>query len=74
MISPYNMMGQTPPDFTNTAAGPEPGQKLSRRAEALGAQISDLTLAQAKLKHQKDQMTRQKSAYEELLNRLKGSV
>lgn len=75
-MSPYQMMGpqQTPPDFTRTAAGDRPGQQLSKKAEQLGAEISDLTLVQARLKHQKDQMTRQKSAYEQLLNRLKESV
>ena len=75
MISPYQMMGggDTPPDFTRTR-GAGGFQKLSQRAEQTGAQISELTLRQAMLKHQKDQLTRQKSAYEQLIKKIQGSV
>jgi hypothetical protein len=68
------MMQQTPPDFTQTAAGPEPAKQIREQKDMLGDQISQLTFEQAKLKRSKDILMNQQSAYEDILNRIKGVV
>ena len=84
MMSPYNMMGGPPPgmgqpmqqpmQFPRTAMGEQPSKKLSMAKDQIDAQISDVTFAQAKLKHEKDQMQRKKSVYERILDQIKGAV
>lgn len=61
-----------PPDFTRTAAGPEPAKQIREKKDMLGDQISQLTFEQAKLKRSKDILMNQQSAYEDILNRIKG--
>ena len=72
-MQPMGMQPQ-PMQFPRTSMGEQPSQKLTMAKDQIDAQISDVTFAQAKLKHEKDQMQRKKSVYEQILDRIKGAV
>ena len=71
-LPPAQQPGQ-PMGFTRTV-GEAPFKQLEQKQEMVGTEISDLTLQQALLKHQKDQLTREKNVYQQIMDRIKGSI